>query len=90
MIDDLIAEYEAKIAMLRKLKARQSTPRWSSVAEMLADLDKLPKTEPTKPLTVEQIDEELDIIRGLKPTPDGYKVRPQRVKELMEMRRRLS
>lgn len=61
--------------------------KWGSLAEMNAALAKLPK-QPTPPkinpeVRKRQIEQELDIIRGITPTPKGYKVDPGKVKALM-------
>lgn len=62
-------------------------PNWGSVEEMLADLNKLPKTPKAKPIDkatrIQEIETELDIIRGRVPTPKGYKVDASKVKSLM-------
>jgi len=86
-INTRIAQLKAEIEELEQLKKTVSKPRWSNAEDMLADLSKLPKK--TKRPTLEEIDHELDIIRGVKPTPVGYKVRPERMKELMRLRREL-
>ena len=93
-IDRMIADYQGKIEMLENMKAKmlreQGPKKWGSIEEMMADIKKLPKKEPPSPLTLEQIYEELDIIRGRKPTPPGYSVRPERMKELMQRRKELT
>lgn len=88
LIDEMIAEYKSKIEMLENLKKRQHKS-WGSIDEMMRDLSKLPKTAPPKKLTLEEIDAELDIIRGIKPTPEGYVIKPERMRELMKQRNEL-
>jgi len=89
-IDGLIAEYRQKIEMLENLKKSQDIDKqWGSLEEMMRDLKDLPKTPSPKKLTIEEIDEELDIIRGVKPTPSGYTIKPERMKDLMKQRKEL-
>jgi hypothetical protein len=53
-------------------------------------LGSIPKPKPVDPGTrIKEIDEELDIIRGVRPTPKGYKIDPRRVKVLMIERAKL-
>lgn len=91
-IDSLIAEYQSKIDILQALKKNPNfgaKKKWGSIDEMMTDLNKLPKTPPSEPLTLGQIDDELDIIRGVKSTPPGYQIKPERMKELMRERKKL-
>jgi len=91
-IDNMIEEYKLKITMLENIKKKFSEPEkksWNSVEEMMRDISKLPKKTPAKKLTIEEIDSELDVIRGIKPTPVGYTVKPERMKDLMSQRKEL-
>lgn len=68
----------------------RTAPKWGSIDEMMRDLKNLPKHQPKpappvkdKASRIQEIEDELDIIRGVKPTPKGYKVDPSKVKSLM-------
>jgi hypothetical protein len=89
-IDDLIAEYERKI---KEAMAQPQQRRWNSTDEMMRYLNKKRQEEDARPKpkpSLKEIDEELDITRGVKPTPDGYTVKPERIKELMKQRKELA
>lgn len=74
----------------------QPKKHWSSIEAMMADLAKQKAAMPPAPKPVDparrkaEIEAELDIIRGRKPTPKGYVVDPLRAKKLMIELKQLS
>jgi hypothetical protein len=63
-------------------------PRFSSIEELNQALHKQKVVRPATPkvspeVRKKEIEDELDIIRGVVPTPRGYKVNPLRIKQLM-------
>lgn len=81
-----------------KLGGQGTAPRWNNIAEMNAALGaqqqarQAYKPKPIdKPTRIKQIEQELDIIRGIVPTPKGYKIDKSNiralVKELAELKR---
>ena len=82
-VEDLLDAYEGKVAR----------PPWSSLAEMNAALQKQREAQKPKPIDKDrrraEIQRELDIIRGILPTPAGYTVDPDNIKRLMTELRNL-
>jgi hypothetical protein len=96
--DDLMAAFrrlQDKVNADRLEAARQifngphaSTPKFSSLAQLNAALQKQRQAKKAKPVDKKQrraqIERELDIIRGVVPTPTGYRVEPGKIKALMK------
>lgn len=64
---------------------------FNSIEDLNKALEKQRKAHPKLPPAerIKQIDTELDIIRGVKPTPKGYKIDATKAKRLMTERRNL-
>lgn len=90
-IEEKIAYHEMKARMYRNLLNEAKKPAFSSLDDMLRKLkdQKIATPEPVKKHTLKEIDEELDIIRGIKPVPSGYTVDKSKIKELMKQREEL-
>lgn len=77
--------------LIEKLKIDKigQAPAFGSLSEINAALDKLKASKPKpkivdKAARIQEIETELDIIRGRVPTPKGYTIDPDKVKTLVK------
>lgn len=92
-IEDTIASYTANLNELLNRLNNQfhsvNDPDWRSINNILRELDDKPK--PVDKVTrMAQIEVELNIIKGITPTPRGYKIDKTNIKILIKELKQLT